>query len=275
MRGSASCALLAVVLLAGACGGGTPSPRPEVAAEPTAPSPEPDPVARLGPGAHEFEVGGEAAAVLVPEQPNGRLVVYAHGYGGRADAVLSGDAVGALAAGLVAAGYAVASSDAAGDAWGDDASVDDYAELAATVTARVGATDVFLLAESMGGLAAARLVEERRIEGLRAYAGIYPLCDLGSVYDDFRESVDAAYGSAVPQALADLSPVPLDGGVPVLFWASPDDSTVDKERNADVCAAQVAAGGGSAVVVDTEGEHLDPSNFDLGALLDFFGSSVG
>jgi hypothetical protein len=208
-------------------------------------------------------------------QPNGRLVVYAHGYGGRSDALLSRDAVGALAAGLVAAGYAVASSDAAGDAWGDDASVDDYTELAATVSARVGATDVFLLAESMGGLAAARLVEERRIEGLRAYAGIYPLCDLGSVYDDFQESVDAAYGSAVPQALTDLSPVRLGGGVPVLFWASPDDTTVDKERNADVCAAQVAADGGSAVVVETEGKHLDASNFDLGALLDFFESSAG
>jgi len=146
---------------------------------------------------------------------------------------------------------------------------------ASAVSAAAGATDVFLVAESMGGLAAARLVSDRRIDGLRAYAGIYPLCDLGSVYDDFRESVDAAYGAAVPQALAGLSPVPLDGGVPVLFWASPDDTTVDKERNADVCAAQVAADDGSAVVVETEGKHLDPSNFDLATLLDFFESSVG
>jgi len=275
VRRSASCALLAVALLAGACAGERPSALPEVAAEPSAPSAAASPVAPLAPGAHRLEIGGEAATVLVPEHPNGRLVVYAHGYDGRADAVLSEDAFGGLAAGLVAEGYAVASSDAAGNAWGDDASVDAYAELAATATAGAGATDVFLVAESMGGLAAARLVEERRIEGLRAYAGIYPLCDLGSVYDDFRESVDAAYGPAVPRALAELSPVALDGAVPVLFWASPDDVTVDKERNADVCAAQVVADGGSAVVVETDGRHLDLSNFDLPGLLGFFDSTVG
>jgi len=278
VRRSASCALLAVALLAGACAGERPSAGPagpEVADEPSAPSAAPSPPARLAPGAHELELDGEAATVLVPEHPNGRLVVYAHGYDGRADAVLSEDRFGGLAAGLVAEGYAVASSDAAGNAWGDDASVEAYAELAATATAGTGATDVFLVAESMGGLAAARLVGERRIEGLRAYAGIYPLCDLSSVYDDFRESVDAAYGSAVPQALAGLSPVALDGAVPVLFWASPDDVTVVKERNADVCAAQVVADGGSAVVVETDGRHLDPSNFDLPGLLGFFDSAVG
>jgi hypothetical protein len=127
----------------------------------------------------------------------------------------------------------------------------------------------------MGGLAAARLVEGRRIEGLRAYAGIYPLCDLRSVYDDFAESVDAVYGPAVEQALDALSPAALDGAVPVLFWASEDDTTVDKNRNADVCAAQVVADGGSAVVVETDGEHLDPTNFDLEAMLGFFESAAG
>jgi alpha-beta hydrolase superfamily lysophospholipase len=224
---------------------------------------------------NDIEVGGQAAIVLVPERLNGRVVVYAHGYGARADAVLDDDAFGGLAAGLVAAGYAVAASDAAGNAWGNDASVDDYADLAAVVAAQVGATDVFLVGESMGGLAAARLVHERRIEDLRGYAGIYPLCDLGSVYGDFAESVDAVYGPAVQEALAHLSPVPLDGAVPVQFWASDGDTTVDKDRNADVCAAEVVADGGSAVVIETQGEHLDASNFDLEAMLGFFDSAAG
>jgi hypothetical protein len=264
-----------MALAMSACARAEPSAVPEVVAGASGTATEWSPIKALGPGVHDLEVGGEAATVLVPDHSKGELVLYAHGYGVRATALLSDVAFGGLAAGLVDAGYAVASSDAAGDAWGDDASVDAYAELAAAATARTGATDVFLVAESMGGLAAARLVGERRIEGLRAYAGIYPLCDLSSVYDDFRESVDAAYGSAVPEALAELSPVALDGAVPVLFWASPDDLTVDKERNADVCAAQVAADGGSAVVVETDGRHLDPSNFDLPGLLGFFDSAVG
>jgi hypothetical protein len=36
----------------------------------------------------------------------------------------------------------------------------------------------------------------------------------------------------------------------------------------------VVADGGSAVVVPTEGEHGDPSNFDLPALLAFFDSTA-
>src|SRR3712207_7292925 len=56
----------------------------------------------------------------------------------------------------------------------------------------------------------------------------------------FRSAVDA------------LSPVALPAAVPVLFWASEDDTVVDKARNADVCAAQVIADGGHATVVETE-----------------------
>ena len=70
-------------------------------------------------------------------------------------------------------------------------------------------------------------------------------------------------------------PVRLDAAVPVQIWASEDDTTVDRTENADVCAAQVVADGGSAVVVPAEGEHGDPSTYDLPALLAFFESTVG
>ena len=53
------------------------------------------------------------------------------------------------------------------------------------------------------------------------------------------------------------------------------DTTVDRTENADVCAAQVVADGGSAVVVPAEGEHGDPSTYDLPALLAFFESTAG
>ncbi|MGY1692659.1 hypothetical protein [Geodermatophilus sp. SYSU D01105] len=261
-----------MLLLGGGCGGPAAGP---VASGTPRPSSSPEPLPDLGPGVHEVEVGGQAAIVVRPEQPNGRLVVYAHGYEARATALLNGEAFGELTDGLVAAGYVVAASDAEGDAWGSAASVDAHAALAAAVSDLVHPTDVYLVAESMGGLAGARLVEDRRIEGLRAYAAIYPLCDLGSVYDDYADSIDAAHGPAVADALEELSPVALGGGVPALFWASEDDTVVEKDRNADVCAAQVVADGGSATVVATEGEHGDPSNFDLPALLEFFDAAAG
>ncbi|SNS73233.1 hypothetical protein SAMN06893096_10783 [Geodermatophilus pulveris] len=282
--GRAAAALAVAALLGGCSAPAVPAAGPAAApvppadrvppAESVSPATVAEPLPDLGPGVHEVEVGGQAAVVVRPQQPNGRLVLYAHGLDARGTAVLAGEGFGALADGLVAAGYAVAASDAGGDAWGDAASVDAHAALAAAVTDLVDATDVYLVAESMGGLAGARLVEGRRIPGLRAYAGIQPLCDLGSVYDDHAASIDTAYGPAVDGALRALSPVRLDAAVPAVFWASAEDTVVDRARNADVCAAQVVADGGSAVVRAAEGEHGDPSHYDLGALLDLFASTA-
>lgn len=272
-------AALVVVPLLSACTGplqARPGPVVATAAPHGSPHPVPagEPLPDHGAGVHEVQVDGQDAIVIRPDVPNGRLVIYAHGYEARATAVLNDEAFGELADGLVAAGYVVAAGDAGGDAWGDPASVDSHAALAAAVTDLVAATDVYLVAESMGGLAGARLVEGRRIPGLRAYAGIQPLCDLGSVYDEYAASIDAAYGPAVGTALRELSPVPLDGAVPALFWASEDDTVVAKARNADACAAQVVADGGRALVVAAEGDHGDPSHYDLGVLLELFDSTA-
>jgi hypothetical protein len=229
----------------------------------------------LAPGPHELDVAGQPAVVVVPERSNGRLVVYLHGYDADS-AVLTADAgFGALVGGLVEAGYTVAASDAGGDAWGGAGSVDAHAALTATVGDLTGADEVFLVAESMGGLAGAQLVDDGRIEGLRGYVGIYPVCDLSSVYVDYRPSVDAAHGPGVEQALAALSPVGLRAAVPVLLYASEGDTRVPKDRNADVCAAQVRAEGGTVEVVQTVGDHGDPSNFDLEGMLDFFTATAG
>jgi hypothetical protein len=267
--------LAVAALLLGACATGAEVGEPGLLATASGPAEPAAPLgARLDPGFHRLEVGGQDAIVLVPERPVVGLVVYAHGYGAGLDDLLDGQAFGGLAQALVAAGYAVAAGQAGGNAWGDAASVDSHALLAATARRLVGSPDVFLVAESMGGLAAAQLVSGDRIAGLRAYAGIAPLCDLSSVYDEFPDSVDAAHGGGVDEALARLSPVRLDADVPVLPWASDDDTVVPRNRNADVCAAQVAAAGGSARVVAARGEHGDPAHYDPRALLAFFAAAA-
>ncbi|SFT69619.1 hypothetical protein SAMN05660657_02471 [Geodermatophilus amargosae] len=270
--------LVALTLVLGACApsGGEPG-AVATGSGPAAPAPVAGtaPGELLDPGVHSLEVAGGPAVVLVPERPNGRLVLYAHGYGADLAALLDDEAIGGVAQGLVAAGYAVAAADAEGDAWGSAASVEAHAALAATARQLTGTGETFLVAESMGGLAAAQLVTGDRIEGLRAYAGIAPLCDLGSVYGDFPESVEAAYGADVDEALGRLSPVRLEPRVPVRLWASGEDTVVARDRNADVCAGQVRAGGGTAEVVAARGEHGDPSHYDLAGVLAFFAAAAG
>jgi pimeloyl-ACP methyl ester carboxylesterase len=269
--------LTALTLLLSACAPAEGAPGAVATGSgPAAPAPVPGtaPGVLLASGVHSLEVAGEPAVVLVPEHPNGRLVLYAHGYGADLAALLDDEAFGGLATGLVAAGYAVAASEARGDAWGSAASVEAHAALAATARQLTGAGEVFLVAESMGGLAAAQLVTGDRIEGLRAYAGIAPLCDLGSASGDFRESIEAAHGDGVGEALDRLSPVRLEARVPVRLWASGEDTVVVRDRNADACADQVRADGGTAEVVAARGEHGDPSHYDLDGVLAFFAAAA-
>ncbi|WP_409329172.1 alpha/beta hydrolase family protein [Trujillonella humicola] len=274
-HGARAAAAVACALLLGGCTAGAAAQQPvpgATASGPAAPATDVRPV--LTPGVHRLPVGGQESVVLVPEEPNGRLVVYAHGYGADLRDIPDDEAFGGLAQGLVDAGYAVAASSAGGNAWGDAASVDAHAVLAATARRLTGARDVYLVAESMGGLAGAQLVTGDRIEGLRAYAGLQPLCDLSSIYSWFPGSIDAVYGADAGAAVAALSPVRLDADVPVRLWASDADTVVTRDRNADVCAAQVLAAGGDARVVPVTGDHGHPSHYDLPGLLAFFDAAT-
>ncbi len=126
--------LVALTLVLGGCppSGGEPG---AVAAGsgPAAPTPGPGtgPGVPLDPGLHFLDVAGGPAVVLVPQSPSGRLVLYAHGYGADLAALRDDEAFGGMATGPVAAGHAVAAA-AEGDAWGNAASVEAHAALAAT-----------------------------------------------------------------------------------------------------------------------------------------------
>ncbi|MGY1682412.1 alpha/beta hydrolase family protein [Geodermatophilus sp. SYSU D01176] len=255
-----------VLLTLTACSSGT---------EATPPAPPAPPTPTAAPGTTRFQVAGVDAVLRVPEQANGRLVVYLHGAGGTAESILGTEPRARLVEGLVDEGYAVVASDAHGDAWGNAESVAAHAAAAEEAAARTGTTSVFLLAESMGGLPGAQLTTGSELDEVEALAGIYPVCDLSSVYPRFADSVDAAHGDDVDAALDRLSPVDPAGSVPVMVWASPQDTVVPKAANGDACVRQAREAGADAIVVESTGEHGDPSHFDLPTVLAFFHSSAG
>jgi pimeloyl-ACP methyl ester carboxylesterase len=226
------------------------------------------------PGTTRFEVDGVPAVLRVPEESNGRLVVYLHGAGGNEESILGLQPQALLVDGLVDEGYTVVASDAHGDAWGNAESVAAHAAAAEEAAARTGTTSVFLVAESMGGLAGAQLATGPELQGVEALVGIYPVCDVSSVYPRFADAVDAAFGDDVDAALDRLSPVDLGGTVPLMVWASPQDTVVPKTANADVCVQQARQAGADALLVESVGEHGDPSHFDLRTVLSFFDSSA-
>ena len=269
---------LVAVLVSAACSGPADHTAPAPPVAPTVPTPAvPTPAGPAPtPTVSSLTVAGQPALLLEPVHPNGRLVLFLHGASGRAgDLRAVGDRARAdLAAGLVTAGYAVAASDAHGDAWGSAASVADYQALATEARRRTGASSVYLLAESMGGLPAAQLTAPGALADLHALAGIYPVCDLSSIRAGFTASIEAAYGSDTDAAVAALSPVRPDPAVPLLIWASADDTVVPTARNAEVCVADVLARGGEARLIPTVGDHGDPSNFALSDLLSFYDAAA-
>lgn len=197
--------------------------------------------------------------MAVPHAPNGKLVVFLHAAGQPPDAILSDPLTVSLTAPLLEAGYVVAAADAGGNVWGNAQSVDEYVALIDEVSADLDTTDTYLLAISMGGLAAAQLPDHADIN---AWAAIYPVCDLASItHPDLDSQIQSVYPDGPP---AWLSPASWPE-IPTEVWASPADTLVPAESNGFACGKAVGA-----TIHETTGEHVDPSNFDPDAVLALF-----
>jgi hypothetical protein len=252
---------------------------PAEPASPARPSPaQPAPYA----AAEEMRVAGDPALLLKPYKPRNRVVLFAHGTAERAEAIATEGRKNATVRALLDAGYWIAAGSGGGDAWGNTVSVKSYVALGRALRKR-GLKRIYVLAESQGGLPSTLMLPLLRPA---AWAGIYPVCDLVSVYryshsPTLRRSIRLAYGartlSEVVRLARGRSPaVPRNvARLPMIFWASPGDTTVPKRLNADRCAEAARARGAQVTVVSTHGDHGDGSNFDPARLVRFFDAAPG
>jgi hypothetical protein len=223
-----------------------------------------------------FDVRRQPAVVQTPDRPTTKVVVYMHGSGERVANALRDPAKHAIFRALLDGGFAVALTDAHGDNWGSPASVRDQLALIDELRTR-GLPDVYVLALSMGGLDGLQLLGRVPI---KAWAGIFPACDLGSVWDIglYRGQIRAAYGLAATasprSALRGRSPVAIDPpkDLPMRFWASPADRVIPARSNAEACAAIARRRGARVEVTTTRGDHGDASNYDAAGVLRLFAS---
>jgi hypothetical protein len=257
--------VLLLVVAAAGCGG--------EAHEPTPPPPAPGDVQA---DIARFEVRGQAAALITPKQRTSKVVVYMHGAGERIESAFRDVAKDGTFKTLLDAGYALAATDAHGDNWGNPASVQDQLALVAELRER-GLPDVYVLALSMGGLDGFQVLGRTPV---KAWAGIFPACDLASVWDVglYRGQIRAAYdlgASASPRgALRGRSPVSIDppDELPMRFWASPGDRVIPMRPNTAACAAIARRRGARVEVTTTRGDHGDISNYDPAGVLRLFDS---
>ena len=254
--------LAALGLLAGCGSSDTPS-------EPDTSSDEPQVV--------DLEVGGQSAVAVVPpgDSPTG-LVLYVHGHGETHDSLTGGSDQKRVTDRLVADGYVVAASDAHFDAWGNETSQQDYVALAAELKSRYDTPQTFLLAESMGGVAALQILAGDQIPDLAGLAGISMLVDPTVAADtEYGEELRAAYGGQLPTGTQNPLNIPAEqfAGDPIRLYIAPEDATVIYAENAEPFLAKLQ-GVADISAVSCEGGHIDPSCFQTDDLADWFDTNA-
>jgi pimeloyl-ACP methyl ester carboxylesterase len=204
--------------------------------------------------------------VLLPRTSRGRLALFLHGFGGDEHSLLVPKRE-RVAEALLADGYTVGAALAGGNAWGDAATVRDYGTFARSLMRRYDLHSVYLIAESMGGLAGMQLAG--RLPQTKALAGIYPVCDLRTMTHHsrrFTTAIEAAWRGRSARAVSPVTPA----GVPMRVWASAADTVVARATNGAACVWRARAAGTDAVLIPTVREHGDPSNFRPAAVVAFF-----
>jgi hypothetical protein len=193
------------------------------------------------------------------------LVIFFHGLD-TDDYVLTGDEVHKrLTDQLVYAGFAVVASRAGGNAYGNAASQHNYRELARVAVKHYKVADVYLLAESMGTVAAVNLLGTSNLLGssetfrIRGLAAISPVLDLNSAPPGHQADIAKRYRD---ESLDSVNPMklPLDSlrGKNMRFYVSHDDSLAATEENA--AAFQTRFGSAAKIsIVPCKGGELDPS----------------
>ena len=181
---------------------------------------------------------GQDIHVLIPSgydaAVGAHLVIYCHGHGGSDENLVdrSSDDTAAFLDRLIDDGYLVASSHQRGSNWGNDEAIEDIVDLYAYCVTNFRLRETLLWSVSMGGLSGLSAVKDKRIPNIKGWAGIAPVCNLASMFDNntgtFAAAIRTAYGIAADGSdYAALT----SGNDPVLLAAScPDGAEVFKQR---------------------------------------------
>lgn len=206
----------------------------------------------------QMVVDGENTLSVVDTNVTTRgVVVYFHGLDEDESILEKDEPHRALVRELTDAGYAVVASRAGGNAFGNEASQVNYAELATWAADRYRVSDIFFLAESMGAIAAVNLLAKDPDLRPRGLAAIGPALSFEQAADNYRSSIADANpepGEIDPMQL----PVESLSGSNVRFYVSPDDTLVPTAVNANAFRARFGHVADISIVECT-GPHLAPA----------------
>jgi acetyl esterase/lipase len=217
--------------------------------------------------------GQQTLGISSKDQPIRGVVIYFHGADADEFSITSDEPHRIMTEKLVNAGFAVVSSNASGNAFGNPQSQRNYRELANMAILRYRVENVFFLAESMGAVAAVNLMVldgKRRIRGL---AAINPAMDLATSTPPYAPLVAKSYNDRPTLDLTNPMNVPPNAlaGMRFRLYVSNDDEVVPASTNGQ--AFQRRFGGDADIsVMNCAGRHGDPSCVQGDDVLKWFSS---
>jgi predicted esterase len=221
---------------------------------------------------------GQPELLVVPGGGVRGLVVFIHGYGGNEQQMMSYGLL-PLSTSLLKAGFALASSAAHGDNFGDKASVTDQSDLVADADQRLhDHPPVDVVGVSMGGVDALEVAAARTLPGLRRELLLFPVTDtIAFVGSQFAGAIREAYGGRTGAALIAAMAVHDPARLPAAayrpyafwFWHSPTDQTVPFAQTQAIVARLQGAGVDARLSL-LNGGHGDLSRLPVAAVVAFF-----
>lgn len=224
--------------------------------------------------------GGHTIKVLVPATYVDLAIIYFHGYGSNAGHITSDADKTAAVNMLTDAGYLIASSDAAGNSWGNTAGQDAYRALGAYLDTNYAPAKYGFWPESMGGCCGYLLAAN----GFTNLVGIYgasPVCSLANMFNGnsgatYPPSIRTAFGiaangsdySSKTSGFDPLLATP-PTRIPTRFVASTSDTIVNKAANSDAMSATFASSKAERDVILHTGDHGDASLHKAQDISDF------
>jgi pimeloyl-ACP methyl ester carboxylesterase len=198
------------------------------------------------------------------------VVVFFHGMDGNEFSVTSDSVHTDLTTTLVQAGFAVISSNAGGNAWGNLSSQKNYLYAGGAAAAHYSTENIFFVAESMGAIAAANLLAQGFSPRVKGFAAINPVFDMASASPQYKQGIDSMYPN---QSYGGVNPISLPTGafkgINMRFYVNPDDAVVKPDTNA--LAFQNRFGSEADLsVVKCSGGPNDPSCFQGNDIVKWF-----
>lgn len=217
--------------------------------------------------------GQQTLGISKQDQPVRGVVIYFHGPDADEFSITSDEPHRIMTEKLINAGFAVVSSKASGNAFGNPQSQRNYRELANMSLIHYRVENVFFLAESMGAVAAVNLLVTAGTTRIRGLAAINPAMDLANSPPSYAPFVAQSYADRPTLELTNPMNLPAYAfaGTRIRIYASKDDEVVPAGPNA--LAFQRRFGGEADIsVVDCAGRHGDPSCVQGDDLLKWFSS---